>query len=451
MHGKVGTGPTLPHAFVLFVAFGRVRKCLSVRFTVVQRIFAGEAGTRRLNTIALVVLGAVLLFTVLKGQVTRPHEWALTELHLNYRYGLVRRGLVGELLEVVHRGKPPVGVFDVDMIFATVVLITWLTVLVRELRARLRVVSPEKTVAAMRLMGLFVFVSSPVIWNLAMCFGYLDPLFFVAGLLVVACRPGRVLHVVLALLLVLLAMFIHEMSGLLLGPLLLFFAFDPTAPWGVSRRNAAIVLPALAGLAVSTLLLARCTPSPALEQQMLTRAWTSPEWVHMLCELLRVKVSPDLRATWADAHVLARFRANAVLCLPASIALMVTGFCRLGGARITRRAKMLGALLLAVASCSQLVTNLVAFDATRLFALTNMQAFLALSMLDRRLEGVPSGLGKYTMAWLMPFTGAIAVAGLLTRGQFTYLPVMWRLVPGGFDPVLWDPLTRLGRAVGTFF
>ena len=52
---------------------------------------------------------------------------------------------------------------------------TWLVFLLRELRTRLRVVSPEKTVGAMRLMGLLIFVSSPVIWNLAMCFGYLDP------------------------------------------------------------------------------------------------------------------------------------------------------------------------------------------------------------------------------------------------------------------------------------
>ncbi len=433
------------------IPFRRVRKCRCVRFTAVQRIFAGDAGRRPRERLTLGVLLTALFFTVLKGQVTRPNEWALTQLHLNYRYGLVRRGLVGQLLEEVHRQKPPLGVFDVDMIFATLLLVLWLVVLVRELRARLRVVSAEKTVAAMRIMALLVFVSSPVIWNLAMCFGYLDPLFFIAGLLIIACRPERVAHLVLALLLAIVALFIHEMSGLLLGPLLLLLVFEPASPWGVSRRAAAIVLPALVGLAVGTLLLARCTPSPALEQQMLARAWTTPEWVQMLCRLLREKLSLDLRAAWADAHLMARFRANAVLCLPATFALMVTGLCRLGGARITRRAKLLGAALLVVASFSQLVTNLVAFDATRLFALSNMQAFLAFSLLDRRLEGVPSSLGKLTMTWLMALTGAVAAAGLLTRVQFTYLPVMWRVVPGGFDGWLWDPLTRLGRAVGTFF
>ena len=389
---------------------------------------------------------AALVFTVLKGLVTRPHDWALTQLHFNYRHGLVRRGLVGQLLEVFHAGKRPPVVFELDCSLSGVLLIAWLLLLVREIRSRLSVQPLRSSLGMLRLAAVLLFVSSPAIWNLAVCSGYLDPILLMLGLGMVACRSK---HFVVACFLAAIAIFVHEMAGLLLAPLLLFFAFEPTARWGVTWRRAVTAAVALAVLGGLTLFMARRFPSQALERELLERKWTPDHWVHQVCDLLRLRNEVTFDK-FRDAHAMARFRANGALCFPASFALMAAGILRLRGANISKGATWIGALMLAVASWSVLVVNLVAFDQTRIFALANLQAFLAFCMRDRKLEGIDGAPRPWTMNVFVPVTLVVLVLGLLTPMRFTYLPQMARWVPPSFDARLWDPLGKLGEKIGTF-
>jgi hypothetical protein len=328
---------------------------------------------------------------------------------------------------------------------AVVVTLLWCVFVLREARLLIAAKPISTPLGRIRLLALAVFSTAPVIWNIGLSLGYLDAIVLSLGLAVVA--SGDRVSPLGAALLAGLAIAVHEMAAILVAPLLLILAFDPRFPSGFSGRRAAQVSVALVALAAMTVWLSGHAPSPELERQLLADPWLEPYWVHLLVDLQRQKLETSFLILWRAPGYARDLARNAILYLPATLAVLSVGLVQIWSLVISTKAKLLWTAAYAVASVSQLASVLIAFDFSRLFALTNAQAFLAYCLLNRRLAGREVRPARATVAALGAVCVAVAVADGLMKLKFTYLPPMPLWWPAGWDRWMLDPLELAANAV----
>lgn len=398
---------------------------------------------------------ALLAFTLFKGLVTHVHDWPLTQLQLSYRFGPVRRGLVGTLVRPLLAGRPADEVREMAGQLAMLALAAWIALVVRELRARVAAGPLGSPAGRLRVMAVVLFAAAPVVWHLSMCLGYLDVWVQICGLVLVGFGARR-LPVAVAGAAV--AVLVHEMAAVLVAPLLLLCAFEPAAPWGLRRGRALAVGGALAALAGLTLFLSSRGIPRALQADMLRQHWTSDWWVNLFNHLLSETLRQSSARVLATAGLGAIFRWNVVNYLPSTILMLALALCRLRLADVTPRARLVGSLFVVVAGMSEVFLNLVAFDYERLFALTNFQAFAAFCLLDRRLGELdrrarqrPGRASPRATAILVAAFALVLFCELTMAQRFTYLPPMPRWWPHALDRFMLDPLARLGVFFNHFF
>ena len=385
------------------------------------------------------VLGATLGFTLLKGLVTVPHDWAISHYLLSYAYGFVRRGLPGTLLLPFFSGKDGATVREmiIGVSFAVMTLFTAMAAGAAGQLVRGRV--PGVAPRADDVAAAFLFASSAFIWHTSMCLGYFDCL--VALLALLAAPAGR-LTVSRFIPLAAMALLVHELSAFLLVPVLLLAALDPSRPsWAVDRRGALRVLAGVALLAVLAAVLSASPPSAALHARMLRWGASPQRWVDIVHELMSVSFRGNVQRVFAYGDLGDIYARGLLVFAPTTLLLVGLGLARLWRAGLERRARWLWTVVYAVASCSSLALVLVAFDFARLFSLSHLQAFLAYTALRWRL-------GPDTGAWrggrLLPaLAAALVVANLLMPARFTFMDPLPRFLPSGVETWLVDPLGSL--------
>ncbi|HZI14139.1 MAG TPA: hypothetical protein VE153_27475 [Myxococcus sp.] len=380
-------------------------------------------------------LGAVLGFTLLKGLVTLPHDWAISHHLLNYAHGFVKRGLPGTLLLPFFSGRDGATVRQmiIGVSFAVMTLFT-----VMAARAALGLVRGQ----ALRrndVAAAFLFASSAFVWHTAMCLGYFDALVAVLALLAV---PGGRLGLLRFVPLAVVALAVHEVSAFLLVPVLLLLPLAPSRPGlAVDRGGAARVGAAIGVLAVASAFLFASRPSAELHARMLQWEATPPRWVDIVHELMNVPFRGQLERILAHQDMADIYLRGLIVLLPTTFIMMGLGLARLWRSGLERRARWLWAAVYTVASCSSLVLVLVAFDFARLFSLTHLQAFLAYTALRWRL-GPDTGPARG--GWALPAVAAVlVVANLLMPARFTFMEPRPRFLPDRVDAWLVDPLGSL--------
>ncbi|MCP3143827.1 hypothetical protein [Pyxidicoccus xibeiensis] len=401
----------------------------------------------RARSVLLAVLWAVLGFTLLKGLVTVPHDWAISHHLLNYSHGFVKRGLPGTLLLPFFAEKDGATVrhIIIGVSFAAMTLFTlWAASATRALlRGRAADGGPERDDVAVA----FLFASSAFVWHTGMCLGYFDSLLAVLSLL--AVRGGR-LSLAWFVPIAAVTMLVHETASVVLVPVLLLAALDPSRPGlAVDRRTAARVLAVLVALALLACFIFLSPPSDALHARMLQWGATPSRWVDIVHELLRVSFRQNVRRIFEHEDLWRIYARGLLVFLPTTFVMMALGLARLWRSGLERRARWTWAAVYAVASCSSLVLVLIAFDFARLFSLTHLQAFLAYTALRGQLERQP-GAAPVTAgrAWGLPALAAVlVVANLLMPARFTFMAPMPRFLPAGVEPWLVDPLGSLADRV----
>jgi hypothetical protein len=397
---------------------------------------AGTPGAPVLYGRALAaVLGAVLGFTLLKGLVTTPHDWAISHHLLSYAHGFIKRGLPGTLLLPFFSGRDGATVRQmvIGVSFAAMTLFTVMAA--RAALALVRGRAPARDDVAVA----FLFASSAFVWHTAMCLGYFDSLVAVLALL---AMPGGRLGLLRFVPLAAVALLVHEVTAFLLVPVLLLLPLAPSQPGlAVDRRGVARVLAVVGALAGVSAFVFASRPSAALHARMLQWGATPSRWVDIVHELMNVPFRGQLQRI-LDHHDLADIYTRGLLMfLPTTFIMMGLGLARLWRAGLAPRARWLWAAVYTVASCSSLALVLVAFDFARLFSLTHLQAFLAYTALRWRLGPEPEptrgGLALPALA------AALVVANLLMPARFTFMEPRPRFLPDGVEAWLVDPLGRL--------
>ncbi|MCY1022534.1 hypothetical protein [Pyxidicoccus sp. MSG2] len=395
--------------------------------------------------VLLSALGAVLGFTLLKGLVTEPHDWAISQHLLNYAHGFVKRGLPGTLLLPFFAGKDGAVVRQIiiGVSFAAIVLFTLGTA--SATRALVAGRGAGRTPGRDDVAVAFLFASSAFVWHTGMCLGYYDSLLAVLSLL--AVRDGR-LSLARFVPIAAVAMLVHEAASVVLVPVLLLAALDPGRPGlAVDRRMAVRLLAVLGALAVLALCIFTSRPTDALHASMLQWGATPPRWVDIVNELLKWSL-PQLLQRISEHQDLPQIYARGLISfLPTTFLMMALGVARLWRSGLEQRARWTWAAVYAVASCSSLALVLIAFDFSRLFSLTHLQAFLAYAVLRSQLERRPgtAPLPVREAGWGLPALAALlVVANLLMPARFTFMEPMPRFLPAGVEPWLVDPLGLLG-------
>jgi hypothetical protein len=400
---------------------------------------------------------ALLVLTVLKGLLTFPHDWVVGHFLLNYSEGFVKRGLVGTLLRPLLAGRPAPEVRAVVGGVALAGLLALLALLAREV---VRLLAPGRARAGLDAAAALCLACSPALWHLGLALGYFESLVLLLGLL---ATPGGRLPLPRFVPLALLALLVHEMAALLLVPLLLLHPLTPQAGGaGLSRARAGVVLALLAGFVLVAWCVFHSPPPPALREQMLAAGAATPYWadaVHarlndpFVGNLQRILHWPRIGNVWAS---------GLLVYTPAAWALLALGLVRLWRAPLSRRARLGWSVAYAAASLASLAMVLIAYDFTRLFSLSTLQAFLAYRVLVARLGPVePRREGALLRTPAAPRTrpgrvalgGLVALAvvsGLLMPARFTFMSPQPRYVPAAFDRPWVDPWGRLvGRLLPT--
>ena len=210
-------------------------------------------------------------FAVMKG-LRAPGFWPLTQAEIDYSHGFIKRGLQGEFLSLLH-----IHHFHALSAFFFVQLAILLLVLANFTRlARV----PERFGS---LAPVAVFATSYALTYLTHVVGYTDiPLAALTVVLLCLRNPQRRFWA--SLLLVPLALLVHESFLLMFLPVLLFsFVLDATLAEGATRKHILVLAGVLAVLAL------------AITLAFSVRGNLSPEEVDRFQEEIETRVDFDLR------------------------------------------------------------------------------------------------------------------------------------------------------------
>ena len=324
----------------------RVREVLAVK--TVSGTTHGLAA--RLPALAAVTISILLLWTVLKGLVVDPHDYAVAHYLLNYDYGFVRRGLIGSLLEPVLARLSPAQGRTVITTVSYLSLVAFVVVVIATLARRVR--GPQW------LEETWVWATfsvSALVWHTAMCLGYFDALGLAVAILVATGIERRPL---LSLVLSVLAPFIHEVAGLACGLAWTASALQVQRSGNATRFSRLGVAATLFAL---TLSIAHFPPSDALDAQMHARGIADDHWVDVCIALLRDDLSMSVHRTLSTPGLPSILLDCLVRYAPATLILGLLGAHRL---RHFPRHRLRGIAYLVLVS-APLSLPLVAFDFAR--------------------------------------------------------------------------------------
>lgn len=331
------------------------------------------------------------LFAILKG-VRSPGDWALTQAQFDYSHGFIKRGLLGALYSALHlhHRRPLTAVF-----FAELALFFLLLVLFTRRSGFAQRFGTPAVLAA--------FAGSYAVTYLTHLVGYTDILLAAITILLLSVRQARP-RFLLALVLVPVAMLIHESFLFLFLPILLFsFILDSLSTARIPARSSsparhatlyALILAAVA-LVLVFLLALRPNLSVSTLQQFHSEMDTRVDFpmrndvFPIFSRSLRDNV---LEALSGMKHIewLRDFSASTLALLPVlALALvwmrrLTRAFAQTYGAQ-TRRAASLAAL---AASLSPLLMHVLGWDCARWNVNTLLVTFLALLVLSQHLPGI---------------------------------------------------------------
>ncbi len=339
-----------------------------------------------------IAVGAVLALTLavtLLRALRSPNEYAEAYWLMDYRFGIVRRGLVGSALSLL---TGALGIATSSRLIVAVAALPFaaflvlLCVAIRQILERHRW-SPDAVLIAL------LFVSSPFVVMAGHLFGYLDSLLYVALLgSILLLRRGRLAAAALVQCLAVLA---HE-SYLLMGyPVACVAALLLAGP-GVPRRR--LLVPILAPPAVFGALVAcqaAFTDSATLSRQLAAR----------LAALDFVRDRAGQVASYQTTGLLDYFRVESpefarrllrprflVMFGPALLAL--AWFAR---ARFGRRPGRAVTWLALAAVLAPLAMHAVAWDTSRIWTYPLMSALVMLWVFGMALEPSES---RSRVVWL---------------------------------------------------
>ncbi|MET0391090.1 MAG: hypothetical protein ABW321_34275 [Polyangiales bacterium] len=378
--------------------------------------------------------GAMLVLTLLKGLITRPHEWAIAHYLLNYSHGFVRRALVGTLLMPLFIGKRGVSIRELIVGFAFVQITLFGVFAVRALREL--TARPQGGPRYDDVTVACLFASSAFVWNTSIGLGYFDAL--IAVLALIALRHGK-LALGTATPIIIVAMLVHEVAAFICAPLLALAALSaaPERP-GIDTRRAAQVALAVLGLGALALFIFKAGPSEALKQQMSSTGAATDEWVNNLYLLMNETFNGQVEAIF-ELKTLGRiYWLESIALLPTPLLMAALGVMRIWHAPLAPRARVVWCGLYLVVSFSVLSVCLVAYDFVRMYALSALQAFLAYSVVRHKLgNDVGESAGS---RWVAVVGLGVVILNLLTPGTFTFMEPRSRFQPLGYDTWLSDPL-----------
>ena len=322
-------------------------------------------------------------FAILKG-LRLPNAWALTQSQLDYSHGFLKRGLPGTVLHLfdIHHRLPLTVVFFVVLALFFAVLV----VLVQ--RSTLEARFGSLAVAA-------IFAGSYAVTYLTHLVGYTDILNAMLAMLLLLVR-GALQRFLLALVIVPVAMLIHESFLLLFLPVvLLSFALDfAAAPPGrvrarIAVMGAVLLLMAL-GITLSTSLRPSLTAAQTQKFQAEVAARVDFPLEPGVFALLDHSVAQEMRYMAIAVRVPHWWNqlSVSIACLLPLLLLLIYFQRRLlreGPLPLDPAAQLWLRLAALAAVFAPLLMHLVAWDAARWNVLCTFAAFLVLLVLSRHL------------------------------------------------------------------
>lgn len=335
-------------------------------------------GERRFWTLATSVLGSL---AVLKG-LHDPSAWSATQVQIDYSFGFVRRGLLGEALKTIGL---QINRYDLHVVVSAVLLATMVLLLAFWVyRSRAMLVADGAPCA--------VFFASFALTYLVHIIGYLDIPLVILSILAVLPR-GFGLRLLTVFVTGAIGILIHEMYVITLLPVTLLSLVLPTFK---VQRPPVPRLVAFCGVFVSLIAIA----------VVVIRFPLTPQIAEQLKTSIPDRVDFPLRADFFEAmHASARDNLSMMLnffrfdpailrhqvwCLllfgPVIAFFLWLSLRIIADSPVRRR---LASAACAAAALAPLSTHLVAFDFYRWYTLTAFSAFMVMTLVHRHYIDKP--------------------------------------------------------------
>jgi hypothetical protein len=344
--------------------------------------------------------------------VRYPNDFAEAHWLLDYRFGLIKRGLAGSLLSLASitgldaQSERAVSAAAFTALAAFVLLLLW---------AASHIVSSEAD-PGVALAAAAIFATSPFVVMAAHFMGYLDHLFLAAALVAAwLARNGRIRA---AAAIAAVGVLIHESFVLVGLPLVLFGAAMRPGPRQPARFSGLLplALPVLAALALwlsETFLLDRAVLRGQLEARLSAVPFVGgdmnlfvPEWL-----------TTGTLATWqGQRHAFWRHLSDPnllrLMVPSAAFLVLAAGAVAPAGTRGRR------ALAAAAATFAPLLMHAVAWDTARIWTYTIVVAFGCAWLCSTTYASSPAPGRRWLLAAALPIVAAnILASSPLMDGQ----------------------------------
>ena len=341
---------------------------------------------------------AVLVTTARTARL--PNDFATAHWLLDYRFGFIKRGLAGSLLSTstaVAGAQPTRALIDA----AGIALLVVSTAVLLGLAVRLA--TRDQSRPGM-LVALAVACSPAVVMNAHLC-GYFDGLLLtLAVIAVVLVRRGRPWA---AAAVVTLAVLVHELSLILVAPVVLLAAWR----CGVARHRAWLSIPAGAAmLAVNQQALDRARLREALQEHLEAFPFLGNDMATLMPLWMTDSFAENVRQCAEGVIGRAVVAMPPLHVAPLMVALLASAWPRVGS--------LVGRTALVLVCALPQVVQLFAWDASRFWTHSLLAALLATWVVVETADQGPARDGSPARV----ATAASAVA--LIAGIVTTVPLM---------------------------
>ncbi len=282
------------------------------------------------------------LWSVFKGLVIQPHDYALAHFLLNYDEGFVRRAIIGALLSPTLRELSTPDARQV--LIATAYLLLAITVggiVAMAVRAPSQLRWPYA-----------VFLASPAAWHWGLSLGYTDSLL---AMIVIGCALLWRQQLFGAFMLAIVGTLFHESIGLLVATVWVVITLDDRKRWASWACIVALV--------AFTLFISRRLPTETLRIAMQSKGVCHPHWINVVIELLRYDALTMFhRIRNENPRLVALVVGNLVQWSIPGIWLGLIAATQYSGTRLGRLSRIIAPPLSVVA------LSMIAFDFARIYA-----------------------------------------------------------------------------------
>jgi len=363
----------------------------------------------------------LLSFTVFRALIVVPHYYMLTHYFFSYKFGLIKRGLVGTLFQPLINEKNNEQIIFIISLFSALMLSLLLVGLL------FKWITFTKEDPLLSLAG-FAFFSSPFISFLANDFAYFDSILYIITLASLWCiMKGR--HIWTVIVLNIAGVLIQEIYLVIGFPLILFACtfqhFASSEYEEFKKESLKPFLKKIFLLIISTatayLLIFKGKPSPELRSYLEGQGLFSEFWINIGLWAQERSLYEGWLAGFK--HLKSEYLFQILPTTFFFIILSFYAYIKMLPVIFSRREHLFVILLIVACSIAPVFLILVAWDVGRILSFSNMNSFLVFLTIIYMAKEKPNFIWNKAGQWL--YSSSVLMLSIFNLIVYYWLPLMF--------------------------